>query len=697
MPYANAAILKRYPCVRLLACLITGIVLQWFLQFSMLVIAGCLGVSSFMLLLFILFPPAVKFTFAWLRGVIILFVLVSVGALITYCKDIRHDPRWAAAHYQPGQTVLITIEEPLVEKPKWWKAVAAITAMNNGKAWKKLDGKAILYFYKGKKPPPIQYGTQIILHKPLQTIKNSGNPGAFDYEQYCILQEIGYQAFIYPGEFVPVPGNRGNAFKHALFAARDAAIAVLKNNIPGEKEQGVAEALLIGYRAGLDADLVQAYTNAGIIHIIAISGLHQAMIYALLAGIWSLFPTNRFTRVAKPVSIFIVLWVFALLAGAMPSICRATIMFSFLIVGQALGKRTNTYNNLAASAFILLVYNPFYLWDAGFVLSYSAVLSIVVFYRPVYNRLYIKNKVLDKLWASTAITVSVQIFTLPVILFYFHQFTNFFLITNFLAVPASCIILYGEIVLLLISFIAPLAHLVGLSVGFLIGCLNSFIEYINRIPNVVWGNIYADVPQTFLLYACIIAATVWFFRRSSKAFIFSIFFVAILVLYNSISILSLSHRQKLIVYNVSKQTAIDIIQGNRYHFVGDSVMLQDGPLQRYNLKPARTMYRLSPANDTLLFYGLKNACVTINHTKILMLDNTFKIPETTAKTPVDIIILSKKPKYTMADINKAFTFKQLVFDSSNPLWKIRGWKKDCDSLHLRFYSVPDQGAFEMNL
>ena len=151
------------------------------------------------------------------------------------------------------------------------------------------------------------------------------------------------------------------------------------------------------------------------------------------------------------------------------------------------------------------------------------------------------------------------------------------------------------------------------------------------------------------------------------------------------------------MYNVNKQTAIDVIQGGHYRYIGDSALLQEGPLLRYNLKPCRTMYRVSQAKDTLLNYVVTNACLNINHTKILLLNDVLNIPAATAKIPVDIIIISKKPKFTMADINNAFTFKQLVFDSSNPMWKIRGWKKDCDSLHLRFYSVPEQGAFEMDL
>jgi len=109
------------------------------------------------------------------------------------------------------------------------------------------------------------------------------------------------------------------------------------------------------------------------------------------------------------------------------------------------------------------------------------------------------------------------------------------------------------------------------------------------------------------------------------------------------------------------------------------------------------MYRATASADTIPKASFTNACLRVHHTKILLLDDAFILPEASTKITVDIIILSKKPTITIPEINRVFAFKQLVFDSSNPLLKIRAWKKACDSLHLRFYSVPEQGAFEINL
>ncbi len=696
MPYTNLPHFKKYPFVRLSVCLITGILLQWYLQFTIpvLVIFSCPIV--FVLLLFILLSSTLKFSLQWLRGVCILLLFVAAGAFITYTRDIRHHPNWVGKYYRPGQNILLTIEEPLVEKANSYKALASINAIGQDTVWRKVNGKVILYFYKGKVKPALHYCSQIIINKALSPIKNSGNPGAFDYNQYCLFRGITYEEFLYPGEYASPANDNINPMQNALFNLRDATINVIQQNIPGAREQGVAEALLIGYRGNLDADLLQEYSNAGVVHIIAISGLHLAMIYGLLLFIFGLFPSNRLTGILKPVVILLVLWLAALLAGAMPSIIRAAIMFSFIIVGQALGRRTNIYNTLAASAFCMLVYNPFYLWDAGFILSYAAVISIALFYRPVRNWLFFKNKILEKIWEATAITIAVQILAIPIILFYFHQLANFFLVANFIAVPLSCAILYSGLALLCLSFIPFVTKWLGMAVGFMIQCLDSFIERVSHLPFAVWNDVYADGILTILLYGCIIAACIWLLRKSRKSLFASLLFLAAIIIYTSVNLMASSRQQKMIVYNIPHQTAVDVIQGNRCQFIGDSVLLQDGPLQKYDLTPSRIINRVNSQADTT-FKNAENTCINIHNTRIFLLDNTFIIPETTNKIAVDVLILSKNPKLTIPALQNAFTFKQLVFDGSNQMGKIRRWKKDCDSLHLRFYSVPEQGAFVMDI
>jgi competence protein ComEC len=225
--------------------------------------------------------------------------------------------------------------------------------------------------------------------------------------------------------------------------------------------------LLIGYKDDLDKTLVQSYSNTGVVHVIAISGLHLGLIYWLLLKLFWPLQKRRDLKWLRPILIIAGLWLFSLLAGMQPSVIRSAVMFTCIVLGETWTRKSSIYNTLAFSAFLLLFINPYWLWDVGFQLSYIAVLSIVIFMQPIYNWFYIKNKALDFIWKLNAVTLAAQILTVPVSIYHFHQFPLSFMFTNFVAVPLSSLILLGEIVLCVVSFIPIVAFLL---VKFFIGC-----------------------------------------------------------------------------------------------------------------------------------------------------------------------------------------------------------------------------------
>lgn len=690
----NLVYYKKFPFTRLLLLLIIGILAEWYLQIDLQILVYVFMFSLFLLLLYAFLPLSRKFIFRWLHGLAILMLIMTSGAMITYVKDIRHQPDWYKNNYNSTNPILITLEEPLVTKTNSYKALATVNAVSTNGSWQKTDGEILVYFKKENIQPAIGYGSQLIIQKPLQEITNSGNPGAFDYKRYCLFHDITAQVFLKENEYTVLPTKNINWLYKTLFSLRDGTIHSLQQNIPGEKEQGVAEALLIGYREDLDKDLVQAYSNTGVVHIIAISGLHLGMIYAALVWLFSFFKQYKATRILKPITILFVLWTFTMVAGAVPSIMRSAVMFTFIVVGDVMGKRSNMYNTLAASAFCMLVYNPFTLWDVGFLLSYAAVISIITFRKYIYNWLYYQNKLLDMVWGLTSVTLSAQILTIPIVVFYFHQFPNFFLITNFVAVPLSGLILYGEILLLILSFLSPVAKAIGFLLSYMLKGMDAFIENINALPISVWNNLQLSVLQTWMLFGIFISICIWLIFKSSKAFITSLAFICLFFVSLSFDYTERNQQQKLIVYNIPKQSAIDLMQGNYYSFTGDSILLQDGFLRNFHLKPARILYQVTPSNTNVL----KENQVTIIDGKIILL-LTQSIPRQTFQTkiPVDILIIAHNPRIYINQLQQAFDCKLIVFDSSNPLWKIQLWKKDCDSLHLRFHSTPENGALVMDL
>ena len=263
-------------------------------------------------------------------------------------------------------------------------------------------------------------------------------------------------------EWKLLPGKHVNQFNKFIFDTRDAIVSLLRKYVAGGKnELGIAEALLIGYKEDLDKDLVQAYSNAGVVHIIAISGLHLGLIYIMLNWIFGILPFIKKSKVVKTILLLACLFLFSLLTGAAASVLRSAVMFTFIVIGRNFFKASSIYNSLAVSAFMLLCYDPYFLWDVGFQLSYLALIGIVTLQQPIHRLLYVKNKWLDKIWGLVSVTLAAQISTFPICIFYFHQFPNLFFITNLVAVPLSTVILFAEIFMLALSWWPIVAAVIG--------------------------------------------------------------------------------------------------------------------------------------------------------------------------------------------------------------------------------------------
>lgn len=632
----------------------------------------------------------------WRNGLFINGLLLATGLLMTYYKDIPHQQQWLNNYYQDKDIITATLEEPPTEKVNSFKANASVHQLMHGDTVQHVQGNIIIYFKKDSLAGQLAYGAQIMFSQPLQRIKNSGNPGSFNYERYAAFQGIYQQVFLQPGNYILLPAKNENWLKHFLFSIRENVLHIITKYIPGEKEAGLAEALLVGYKDDLDKTLVQSYSNTGVVHIIAISGMHLGLIYWLLNILLSPFKKRKQTKWLVPVLIITGLWLFSLLAGGGPSILRSAVMFTCIVIGESAERKTFIYNSLAASAFMLLCINPFWLWDAGFQLSYTAVLSIVIFMKPIYNWFYFKNKMVDGIWKLMAVTLAAQVLTTPVTMFHFHQFPVYFLITNLLAVPLSSLIVLLEIVLCAVGFMPLLAKPAGIILHWLIYGMNSFIEHMESLPFSLWNNLQINMLQLLLLYGLIIALACWLMKKNKPAIFISLVCLLCFLSVRSYSFISASRQQQLIVYNISRYQAIDFINGRNYFFRGDSNLLTDKTLQNFNLTPSRTLYRISPA-DAIEDFSCTNPVFSFNNKKIAVIDRAFSFNALAEKIHTDLIIISKSPPVHMAQIMEAFTCRQIVFDASNAPWKVNKWQAEAAKLGLYCFYTVDNGAFVMNM
>jgi competence protein ComEC len=455
----------------------------------------------------------------WVVGIPIQIVFFSLGRIGMH---IHQDKQVEDSHcYDKTRTncLLLQILSDPVQKKNTYKCLARINWLVKGQTCYYQNEKILIYFNEFL-PDQISAGSWIITGKNLRPIENFKSFD-FDYKKYCRLRHIYAEVFLKENEFSILPVKETGSALTVLDSLRKKLLLIIKKWVPNRSENSLLEALMVGFTDDLDQGLLKSYADTGVIHIIAISGMHLALICQILQLILQKGDQRKSGKWVKLVVIITCLWGYSLLSGASPSVIRAAVMFSVVLFARNIGRETILYNTLAASAFILLCFDPYWIFDTGFQLSYAAVLSLGLFSKPIRELLSFKNKLLEAIWNATSVSMAAQVLTTPVSIYYFHRFPTYFLIANLLAVPLSSLILIGGIVLCICDSFHPMAQLLGWILGLLIRILNGFIEYISRLPGAVIRSLTLSLPEVILFYF-IIFGCYRFLVLKEKSWLFAI-------------------------------------------------------------------------------------------------------------------------------------------------------------------------------
>lgn len=685
---------KRHPFLRALLAFAGGILLQYYFSPDPLFSLCLLGISWLLLGMSLMAGIYQRWRWQYGQGLLGLLILLALGMQCTRHRDIRHHPRWFARGDTMSRLLLVRLEESPQKRTRHFRARARVLKSSSGQSWESVTGQLLLYFPpdSGQAPPAI--GTHLLLKARVAPILHSGNPGGFDFRRYCLFRGITHQSFPKKDEYRILAGYPAPRLPVWLEAQRDRIIDWLRAAIPGQKESGLAEALLLGYRQDLDPELTRVYANTGAVHVIAISGMHLGLIYLLLGVLLKPLQRNRQGRVIRALLLIAGLWLFSLLAGASPSVLRAAVMFTCLVLGETLQRSGSIYNSLAFSAFVLLIINPFWLWDAGFQLSYAAVISILLFQRPLYNLIYIKNKGADAAWKLSTVTLAAQVFTAAVSLYHFHQFPVYFWLSNLVAVPLSSIILIGEIMLCGLFFWPAAAQLLGRLLSYLIQVMNGFVAWVEGLPLAVWEGLQLDVMQTVLLLG-LPAGIAWCgLQNRRQGLSFSAACLLLLLALRAFDFQQRSAQHRLVVYQVPRQTAIDLFRGRTLYTWTDSVLQLSAENRCFFLEPGRILYRAGPRHEQRL--PDKGWWLLETGQKKIWLARSAPGADSLPPAPADLLLLSGKKAPGPKRLPAPF-YRQVVADAAVPYRILGYWERYCDSLGIPFHAVSRDGAFVMPL
>jgi len=680
-----------YPMLRIAAFFVSGVLLAIyfpeFIPFNFVVAIISFLSIAFFIVRFI----SKKNLFSILSGLIGLSVIFFLGyARLLLFTDSRNENHLSKIT-EPIDAYEAIVRSVPEEKAKSWKVELEVVAVKIGN-WKQVTGNLLLYISKNGVPKiDWHYGDKILVKGNPQELKSPMNPGEFDFKRFLSFKNISHQQFVQfeDVKFVEPVSRKG--FVYYSHAARAWSMQKLNQFLLGEDERAIAIALVLGVTDGIDNDILNAYAASGAMHVLAVSGMHIGIIYAIILFLFKPIEKLKYSKWITAVVSLIFLWAFSFITGNSPSVLRAVTMFSFIAVARPFQVRTNIYNTLAASVFVLLIYNPYLVMSVGFQLSYLAVLGIVYLQKPIYDLIEIENKYIDWVWQITCVSIAAQAATFALGLLYFHQFPTYFLISNLFVIPLSTIVLVVGIFLLLISFISPLANVVGIVLEYLIKALNWIVFTTEDLPMSLINNIYIDTFQCLLLIGILLSMILLFELKSVKWLYVSF------VLTIAFSFLQWNHffesinQKQLIVYSINKHQAIEFIDRGRSYFVCDSSLQNDEERIRFHIQPNRLMHGVYQVEDEIPFSLEKNGINYFqwNGNKIAWLNDWEN------KTPLngnfDLLIVSKN------SLNKkAFSHlkaNQIVFDGSNSKTFVNRALTLVEKQNIPTHSVLINGAF----
>jgi competence protein ComEC len=510
---------KTVSFLKLFIPMISGLLLEYYISLRISHLFIGFFLSFLILIFFNNIPFRIKFRAQSVFGIAIQILFVSFGGILMYFHQDK--PITKSAYENKGNKsylILQVINDP-VQRKSSFKCLAKINWIVKNQTCYYENEKLLIYFKNDQLFRQVTGSSWIITDKAPQPIENFISSD-FDYKKYCRLRHIYSQLYLNKNDYTIVPHTETKSVLTILNSFRKKIIAIIKKYVPSGSENSLLEALMVGFTDDLDPALLKSYADTGVVHIIAISGLHLALICQFLQIVLLQKKQNRSGRwITLPVMVFC-LWGYSLLSGASPSVIRAAGMFSLAIFAKNIFREITLYNLLAASAFLLLCYDPFWIFDTGFQLSYAAVLSLGLFAKPIKGFLSFQNKILDALWNATSVSIAAQILTTPISIFYFHRFPAYFLVANLIAVPLSSLILAGGILLCVFNPIDPMAHFIGWILGILIKLLNGFIDHLSRLPGAVVANLSISFPATVVLYVFVFFFY-QFLKRKEKCWLFA--------------------------------------------------------------------------------------------------------------------------------------------------------------------------------
>lgn len=672
-----------FPISRITLFFTLGIIIAYYFHPNIIFVASALAVA-FLVTLFLFVKSNQQFEQGSSFGMGLFLTCFLLGISTT----LLHNDTLQKRHYSANETNYVDnhqLKFIIIDKLRSTTAndrfVAQLIAIDN----KKVSGKVLINLKKGNLKPPIIIGSRLAIEDQLVKNFKPKNPNQFDYGKYLETKNIYAQVFTSASQVkISTEIQRDIWFYTANF--RNKIINILAINGFKKEELAVIVALILGQQQDISPDVMRDYQYAGAIHILSVSGLHVGFILLFINFLLMPLPKNKWGNTTRLVIVLLSLWLFAIVAGLAPSVVRSATMFSFIAVGMFLNRETNSYYNLVLSLFTILLFEPLFLFDIGFQLSYTAVFFIL-WLEPIFKSVWKPtHKIIGYFWSILTVSFAAQIGTLPLSIYYFHQFPGLFFVTNLVLIPCLTIVMFLGLLLMILAFFDYVPTFLAKAVEICITLMNGFINWIASIESFIIKEIPLSFSLLIISYFFIVSCVVWIKKPSYPKLAVTLLSLLVFQLVFFSTNWSSQSKNEWIVFNISKRSLIAERKGKEIIlFTNDS--LSDNSFE----------------SKTVLSYATANFCKIktskrIGNTfsfqghKILIIDEK-SIFSTSIKP--DIVVLRESPKLNLERLIHNNHPAIIVADGSNSKANIKLWKATCLQLKIRFHSTYENGYFSL--
>ena len=584
--------------------------------------------------------------------------------------------------FEQTHTFTVVLKEKLKSTPFNHRFIALVQKIDNNKS----EGMLLLNIKKDSFRNEFIIGNQIHIQGSLNPNSAPKNPNQFNYSNYLKNKQIYGQLYAEANNCSISKYIQKDIWYYAALVRTTIITNLIKIGFHA-KELNVAVALLLGQQQDIDPEIIEDYQFAGAVHILSVSGLHIGLILLFVTFVLKPIPNNKKGSVLKLIITLSSLWLFGILAGLAPSVVRSVTMFSFVAIGQHLRRSVNIYHTLLVSILLILLVQPSFLFDVGFQLSYLA-LFFILWFQPLVSRLWEpKNKISNYFWDILSVSFAAQIGTLPLSLYYFHQFPGLFFITNLVIIPLiGCIMGLGVFVMVLALF-DQCPYFLSKALEWSLFVTNQIIHVIASFEQFI----IKDIPFNFLLlvssYVLILTGILWLEKRSFHRLLF--FLLSILLIQTTYlwTQWRVNNQQEWVVFNLKKTTMITKRMGKDVTVYANDSLQKNGsknkPLNAYLVGNFSRLAAAKKMKNTFYFKGKR----------ILIIDSSGVYP---MQHHPDIIVLTRSPHINLDRIIQISRPKEIIADASNYKSIQKLWETTCIKAKIPFHSTDEKGFYILN-